>query len=103
MKRAAFVALLFALALGGCGSGGGKAGGAGTTTLADVAANQRELDKQLAYDYGGKTCIQYSLEEAAELYGVKPEPKALADAVAKSEPDPELSKLVRQGCLDAFK
>jgi hypothetical protein len=95
--------LALALTLAGCGSGGGKSAGEEGTTLADVAANQRDLDKQLAYDYGGKTCIQYSLEEAAELYGVKPEPKALADAVAKTEPDPELSALVRKGCLDAFK
>ena len=101
MKRAPLFVL--ALAVAGCGSGGGGGGGRGTTTLEDVAANQRDLDKTLAYDYGGKTCIQYSLKEGADLYGVKPEPRALADAVAKTEPDPELRELVRQGCLDAFK
>lgn len=101
MRRAALI--LGTLALAGCGSGGGGGGGAEANTSAGVAPSQRELDKQIAYDTGGKICIQYTLEEAADLYGVKPEPKALAEAVAKAEPDPELRELMRQGCLDAFK
>src|SRR5215211_2863820 len=101
MKRAA--CLLAALALAGCGSGGGGGEGGEGGDTGGVAPNQRELDKQIAYDTGGKTCIQYSLKEAADLYGVKEDPEALAEAVAKAEPDPELRELMRQGCLDAFK
>ncbi len=100
MRRSAL--LLLVLALAGCGSGGGK-GGPGTTQPGDVAANQRELDLQIAYDNGIKACTQYTLKDAAELYGVKAEPKAVADAVAKTEADAELQAQARKGCLDAFK
>lgn len=99
MRR--FALVLLVLALTGCGSGGGKGGPTGTEPT-DVAANQRGLDKQIAYDIGVNTCSQYTLKQAADIYGVKPEAEAIADAVAKDAEDRELREQTRKGCLAAY-
>ena len=103
MTRTARTTLaLLVLAATGCGSGGGE-GGPGSTQPADVDANQRELDKQIAYDFCIDTCSNYTLKVAASVYGVRPEPEAVADEVAQNAEDAGSRAETRRGCLDAFK
>ena len=99
MKRA--LALVpIALVLGACGGGGGGgAGGGADVTAAEEVIPGEEYTPE--YQQGTSSCTTLPMEQLARDYNVKPEPKLVARAIAKSI-EPKAGKkqdLVYKGCL----
>src|SRR5215218_494952 len=102
--KAALALVPIVLALGACGgtSGGGGAGGTGGGE--DVGAAEDAIPgEQYTPEYlqGQSTCTIQPPDVLARDYDVKPQPKLIARAVAKSIEPTEGKKqtLVYKGCL----
>jgi hypothetical protein len=103
LKALALVPIVLVLVVSACGgsSGGGGGGGGGE---ADVGAAEQAIPGEEytpEYLQGQSTCTIQTLDAIAQDFKVKPEPKVVARAVAKSI-EPKKGKkqdLVYRGCL----
>jgi len=100
--KAALALIPIAFVLGACGGGGG--GGAGAGGGEDVGAAEQAIPGEEytpEYLQGQSTCTVQPPDVLARDYDVKPQPKLIARAVAKSIEPTEGKKqtLVYKGCL----
>ena len=101
MKALALVPVVLVLVLSACGgsSGGGEGGGEGDVGAAEQAIPGEEYTPD--YLQGQSTCTIQPIDVLAQDFNVKPQPKLVARAVAKSI-EPKKGKkqdLVYRGCL----
>lgn len=101
LKALALLPIVLVFAACGGSSGGGGGGGGGE---ADVGAAEQAIPgEEYTPDYlqGQSTCTIQPIDVLAHDFSVKPEPKLVARAVAKSIEPKEGKKqdLVYRGCL----
>ena len=102
--KAALALVPIVLVLGACGGSSGGGGGTGGGGDEEVGAAEQVIPGEEytpEYQQGTATCTTLPVEQLARDYHVKPEPKIVARAIAKSI-EPKKGKaqdLYYKGCL----